>query len=316
MSARPLQATTIKDWGILLFLGLIWGCSFLFANIAVREIPPVTLVFLRVGFASLALCIVMVIQGLSFRPFIENWRGFTVLGLLSCALPFFLIASSQRFIGPGLGGILNATVPIFMVPLAHFLTKDERLTLRKALGVILGFSGVVVLLGPAAISHFSSSTMAALAALTASLSYAFGGLEARKFKKYPALVISTGGLLISSIFMLPISLLYDRSLSLPMPSLHALSAILALALLSTTFAFVIFYWLIGRIGATNTSLVTFLIPISAVIVGTMFSNETFGWNDFAGMLIIGVSLLIIDGRLFSRRITPIGENIHEGTVAK
>lgn len=304
------------EWGILLFLGLIWGSSFLFANIAVREIPPVTLVLLRVGIASLALCLVMAFKGYSFRPFIDNWRGFTVLGLLSCALPFFLISSSQQYIGPGMGGILNATVPIFMVPLAHFLTHDEKLTTQKIIGILAGFLGVVLLIGPDALLNFGNATWAELAGLAASLSYAIGGLQARKFKKYPPLVTSTGGLLASTIFMLPISLTYDRSYSLPMPSLEAWAAIVSLALLSTTFAFILFYWLINRAGATNTSLVTFIIPISAVILGMIFKNETLTMTDAAGMVIIGLSLLVIDGRLFRRRVTVTGENIHEGTVAK
>ncbi len=308
------------DWSVLLFLGLIWGSSFLFANIAVKEIPPATLVFLRVGIASAALCFVMAVQGHSFRPFLKEWRQFLLLGISSCALPFFLIASSQKYIGPGLGGILNATVPIFLVPLAHFLTHDEKLTPQKILGVLMGFSGVVILIGPEALSHFGKATLTAtwaeLAGLCASFSYALGGLQARKFKKYPAIVTSTGGLLVSAVIMLPLSLLYDRSFDLPMPSLAAWGAICSLALLSTTFAFILFYWLVKRAGATNTSLVTFIIPISAIVLGMIFRNETLEIVRIAGMLIIGFSLLVIDGRLWRKRPDIKGENIHEGTVAK
>lgn len=301
MIEQDNKAMTGKDWAVLLLLGLIWGSSFLFANIAVKEIPPFTLVLLRVGLASIALCVVMLLQGLSFRPFLQNWHGFALLGLLSCALPFFLIFYSQQSIGPGLGGILNATVPIFMVPLAHFLTKDEKLTWQKTFGVVAGFIGVVILVGPAALSQFGGSALAELAALGASFSYALGGLQARRFRHYPALVISTGGLLAATVVMLPLSLLADHSLSLPAPSLGAWGAVLSLSLLSTAFAFLMFYWLVRRTGVTNASLVTFIIPISAVLLGVFFRAEILTLSDLAGILIVGLSLAILDGRLFRKR---------------
>jgi drug/metabolite transporter (DMT)-like permease len=316
MNKPTHKQMSARDWALLLFLGLIWGSSFLFANIAVREMPPLTLVFLRVGIAALALCVVMKAQGHSFRPFYEKPLQFALLGLLICALPFFLIAYGQQHIGPGLGGILNATVPIFIVPLAHFLTRDERMTPQKILGVLAGFGGVLLLVGPSALAGFGADVTAELAGLAASVSYALGGIYARQFRQYPSLIISTGSLITSTIVMLPLSLFIDHSLSLSMPSLMAWGAVSSMALLSTAFAFVLFYRLNADVGASTASLVAYLIPISAILLGFIFRGEILTLSDYAGMAVIALSLAIIDGRLFRKRVDPLGENLHEGTVTK
>jgi drug/metabolite transporter (DMT)-like permease len=316
MNASLHSQFSARDWALLLFLGLIWGSSFLFANIAVREIPPVTVVTLRVAIASIALWLVLVAQGHSFRPFLEKPLNFLLFGFLNSALPFFLIAYGQQHIGPGIGGILNATVPIFLVPLAHFLPRDEKMSVRKVVGVLAGFGGVVLLIGPGAFAGFGSDVTAELAGLAASISYALGGIYARRFKKYPSIITTTGGLTAATLLMLPLSLFIDDSLNLAMPSLNAWGAVMSMALLSTALAFVLFYRLLADVGASRASLVAYLIPISAIILGFIFRGEVLTWNDFAGMAVIALSLAIIDGRLFRKRVDPVGENIHEGTVAK
>ena len=303
------------EWGALISLGLTFGASMLFINIAVKEVPPATLILVRVVLGGAVLIALMAWQGYSFRPFIEDWRNFVILGILNCALPFFLIAMSQKHIGAGLGGILNATVPIFIVPLAHFMTHDEKLTAQKILGVLAGFAGVVVLIGPSVFLHEENELWGELLALGASLTYALAGLQARKFKKYPPLVTSVGNLIFAAIIMLPISLFYDQALKLPMPSTAAISAVLWLVLLLTILGYLSYYWLVNRVGATNTSLVTFIIPVGAVIFGVTFNDESLDVSEMCGMLIIGFSLLLIDGRLWRKRADIRGETIHEGTIS-
>lgn len=316
MNTRLHQQFSARDWGLLLFLGLIWGSSFLFANIAVREIPPLTLILLRVGIASIALWIVMIAQGHSLKPFLKNPLSFFLFGLLNSAVPFTLIAYSQLHIGPGLGGIFNATVPIFLVPLAHFLTRDEKMSVRKVTGVLIGFCGVVLLIGPGALGGFGKNVTAELIALGSSISYALGGIYARRFKDTPSIITTTGGLTAATLLMLPLSLFLDDSLNLPMPSLEAWGSVLSMALLSTALAFVLFYRLLADIGAMRASLVAYLIPISAILLGLIFRGEILTLSDCAGMATIIVSLLIIDGRFTRIRKKPVAETTPEASIAK
>lgn len=317
MTASTSKHMELQDWAALLFMGLIWGSSFLFAHIAVDYIPPLTLVLLRVGLASFALCAVIAWQKLPFHLFTEHWREFFILGLLNSAGPFFLIFYSQKFIGPGMGGILNATVPIIIVPLAHFLTHDEKITTAKATGVLLGFFGVVIMIGTDALAGVTTNAMAELLMFSASVLYALGGIYARRFKTVPPLVTTTGQLIASTIMVLPLSLLIDKSYALPMPPLYIWGCIFSLAFLSTALAFIFFYRLLARVGATSASLVAYLIPVSAIILGVIFKNETFSFSDLAGMAMIGMSLAIIDGRFYGKfRRAPLAKTVPESTIAK
>lgn len=306
----------IQDWAALLFMGLIWGSSFLFAHIAVDYIPPMTLVLLRVGLACIPLFIVMYWQKLRFGLIREHFGKLFILGLLNSFGPFFLIFYSQKFIGPGIGGILNATVPIIIVPLAHFLTHDEKMTSRKVTGVVLGFFGVVLMIGMDALQGATTNVMAELIMLGASVTYALGGIYARRFRHIPPLITTTGQLVASTLIALPLSIIIDDSLKLAMPSLSIWACVFSLAFLSTALAFLFFYRLLARVGATKASLVAYLIPVSAILLGVIFKDESFTLSDLAGMLLIGLSLAIIDGRLFSKRVDPTGENLHDGTVTK
>ncbi|MES2906142.1 MAG: DMT family transporter [Pseudomonadota bacterium] len=319
MAAPASQHMELQDWAALLFMGAIWGSSFLFAHIAVDYIPPLTLAFLRISLACIPLCLVLVWQKIRFRLVYDHFGKLFVLGLLNTAIPFFLIFYSQKFIGPGLGGILNATVPIMIVPLAHFLTHDEKMTARKISGVLLGFFGVMLMIGMDALNGATNNVMAELIMLGASVSYALGGIFARRFKTIPPLITTTGQLLAVAPFLLPLSLIFDDSLNLPMPSLEIWGCIFSLAFLSTALAFVFFFRLLARVGATRASLVAYLIPVSAIILGVVFKNETFTLSDFAGMAMISLSLAIIDGRLMGKKPTKNvlnAENMHDATVTK
>jgi drug/metabolite transporter (DMT)-like permease len=227
------------------------------------------------------------------------WTAFFGMSLLNNAIPFTLIVWGQGHIASGLASILNATTPLFTVLVAHVFTQDERLTGRRFAGVIVGFAGVAVMIGGAALQSLGVDILAQLAVLVAALSYAFSSVFGRRFKAMgiAPVATATGQLTASSIMLIPLALIVDRPWTLPSPSAAAVMAMLGLALLSTAFAYILFFRLLASAGATNTGLVTFLIPVSAILFGVTILNEHLEPRHVAGMALIGLGLALIDGRL-------------------
>jgi drug/metabolite transporter (DMT)-like permease len=287
-------------WLMLIGLSLLWGGSFFFAKVAVAEVPPLTVVFVRVALAALCLICVLRLSGLSVAPALAWWRAFLVMGLLNNLIPFSLIFWAQTEIASGLASILNATTPLFTVLVAHAFTASERATPLKLAGVVAGLAGVAVLMGPGALSSGEGAVLAQLACLGAALSYAFAGVFGRRFAGLPPLVTATGQVSATTLMMLPVVLVHDRILSLPVPSLPVMAALVALAVLSTALAYIIFFSILKRAGATNLSLVTLLIPPSAILLGGLFLGETLEPRHFAGMACIALGLALIDGRAARR----------------
>ncbi|MEP7454640.1 DMT family transporter [Phyllobacterium sp. SB3] len=283
-------------WLQLLLLGAIWGGSFFFARIAVQVVPPLTLVLFRVVIAALALHIYLVSRGVNFWDYRRHALGFAGLGLLNNVIPFSLLFIGQTALGAGLASIFNATTPIWTVILATILTADEKVTPAKLGGIILGITGIIVMIGPGILTGLGGPLWAEIAVIIATLSYAFASILAKRFKGIPPTVTATGQLTASTIVMLPIVMLYDG-----LPDLGAIapsiwSAILGLAILSTAFAYILFFSIVKAAGATNASLVTLIVPVSAVLLGTIFLSETLALQDILGMALIAFGLLIIDGR--------------------
>jgi drug/metabolite transporter (DMT)-like permease len=299
-SPQRLSATA---WGLLLLLGLIWGGSFFFARVAVLEVPPFPLVFLRLSIAALALHIYLHGRRDLYRTLRIHWRAFAIMGLLNNALPHTLIFFGQTEIGAGLASILNATTPIWTVIIANRLTTDERLTGAKLAGCAIGLAGTAVLIGPALSSAAHAPLWALILPVAAAISYGFAGTFGKRFRGIPAPVTATGQLTASSLMMLPVALVMDQSWSLPIPSTAAILAILGLALLSTAFGYLLYFRILTLAGATNASLVTLLVPPSAIILGALFLGERLTWTDMAGMALIALGLVVLDGRLF-RRLSP------------
>jgi len=285
-----------SDWLLLILLSIVWGGSFFFAKIAVAELPPLTIVLARVTIAAAALHLLVLATGQRMPGDLSLWRDFLLMGLLNNAIPFSLIFWSQKEIASGLASILNATTPLFTVLVAHALTADEKATPAKLTGVGLGIIGVALMIGLDLISGFGSHLMSELAVLAAALSYAFAGVFGRRFRGRPPLVVAAGQLTGSSILILPLALLIDRPWDLPMPSGGTWAALIGLALLSTALAYVIFFRILARAGATNLLLVTFLIPVSALLLGVAFLAERVTAHQLLGMLLIGLGLAVIDGR--------------------
>ncbi|MCQ1571967.1 DMT family transporter [Neorhizobium galegae] len=301
MTTTAIPKPSATAWALILLLGLIWGGSFFFARVAVVEVPPFTLVFLRLFLAAAALHIYLHGRFGLYATLRTHWRSFLVMGFINNALPHTLIFFGQTEIGAGLASILNATTPIWTVLIANRWTADEKLTPAKIAGCLAGLAGTAVLIGPGVTAAAAAPLWALILPILAAISYGVAGTYGKRFRGLPAPVSATGQLTASSLMMLPVSLLADQPWALPAPSTHAVLAILALALLSTAFAYLLYFRILGMAGATNASLVTLVVPPSAILLGALFLGERLEATDLVGMLLIGFGLVLLDGRLLRRR---------------
>ena len=284
------------EWILLLSLSVLWGGSFFFIGVAVKALPPFTLVGLRVGLAAVALHLILRIMGLRMPRERRIWRAFFGMGLLNNLIPFCLIVWGQTHIASGLASIFNATTPLFTIIVAHLLTKDERLTRARLSGILIGFSGVAVIIGVDSLHSLGSNTLAQFAVLAAAFSYACAGVFGRM--GVAPMVTATGQVTASAILLIPIMLVIDKPWTLAMPDLPVRLAVIALALVSTALAYVIYFRILATAGATNLLLVTFLIPVSAIMFGAFFLGEQLARKDFIGMGLICLGLMAIDGRVW------------------
>lgn len=289
------------DWAILAILAIIWGGAFLFIGVAVRHVPPLTYVALRLIIAAAAMWAFLKFKGHRLGLPREVWGSILLLALLNNALPFTLFGWSQTHIASGLAAILNATTPIWGVIVAHFLTRDERMSPRKVGGVLLGFGGVATMIGPTLLANIGTGALAQIACMTASLSYALAAVWARRFKRQglSPMSVTTGQLTAGAAMMLPLALFIDQPWTRAFPPLTAWGAIIALALACTAFGYVLYFKLIDSAGATNALLVTLLVPPVAILLGSLFLGETLAPQDFIGLGLIALGLAAIDGRLLS-----------------
>ncbi|WP_093809325.1 DMT family transporter [Stappia sp. ES.058] len=286
------------EWTMLLALATVWGGSFFFNGIAVRELPVFTVVVSRVALAAIILLVIMRLRGERMPRDRRVWTAFFGMGLLNNAIPFSLIVWGQQHIASGVASILNASTPLFTVILAHVLTRDERMTGGKLSGVLIGFIGVAVMIGADAFRNFGVNVVAQLICLAGAVSYAFAGIYGRRFRAMGISPMSTatGQVVASSLIMLPLVMLVDRPWTLQAPSLIAVGALIGVAAISTALAYVLYFRILATAGATNLLLVTFLIPVSAILLGTLFLGEVLLARHFAGMALIGIGLAAIDGR--------------------
>jgi len=286
------------SWGLLGLLSLLWGRSFFFYKILVGALPPFTVVFGRVGLAALALNVLLIVRRDPMPTSPRLWAGFLVLGVFNCALPFSCFAWSELRLSSGMAAILNATTPIFAVLVGSVLPTGERMTLPRATAVGFGFLGVVVLVGHDARASAGGFQLlpSELACLCAALSYAWAGFYGRRFGGVAPIKIATGQVTGAALAMAPLSLVFDRPWTLPLPSPSVWAALAGIALISTAAAYMLFFRILKRVGASNLLLVTFLAPISALSLGAVALGERLAPSGFAGMALIGLSLLAIDGR--------------------
>ncbi len=299
MAAAQQRPMTAREWGLLSLLSVLWGGSFFFVGVAVKELPPLTLVTLRVGLAAALLWASAPLLGVRPPRDMRALAGLVVLGFANNALPFALIAWGQTRLPSGLASILNAATPLFTVVAAHVLTANEKLSRLKLFGTIAGLAGVAALLGPDLLTGAGGDLLAELAVLAAALSYALAAIFARRA---PALGlkpidVAAGQTTAAAVLLAPLALAVDRPWTLPMPGAATIGAVLAIAAFSTALAYVVYFRILAGAGATNVLLVTLLVPATSVALGALALGERLAPRQFAGYALIALGLAFIDGRL-------------------
>jgi drug/metabolite transporter (DMT)-like permease len=291
----PLSLS-ISDWLLIVALSTVWGGSFVFAEVALAELPPLTVALGRVGIAAVLLAAVVSAVG-ERLPQGRQFRGrIAVMALLNNVIPFALILWGQLYVTAGLASILTATAPLFAVVVAHLATEDEKITPARLIGLFAGFAGVVVMIGPEVLGGLASDAIAPLAVLLGAFLYAVSGVYGRRFRGERPLVLAAGQMTAATIMLLPLAALVDRPWTLAMPSLSAWGALAAMGALSSALGFVIFFRVLARAGATNLMLVNFLNPVSAIVLGAALLGEHITLRQLIGMAAIAVGLAAIDGR--------------------
>jgi drug/metabolite transporter (DMT)-like permease len=297
--AAPQRAMTTREWGLLALLSLLWGGSFFLIGVAIKELPPLTLVTLRVGLAAALLWASAPILGVALPRSAKAIAAVAVLGFGNCALPFALIAWGQTHLPSGLASILNAATPLFSVLAAHVLTAEERLSGLKVFGTVAGLTGVAWLIGPDLLTGAGANLWAELAVLAAALAYALSAIFGRRVRTLGLgpVDVATGQLTAATLYLAPLALVIDRPWTLPTPSAATIAAVLAIAAFSTALAYVVYFRILAGAGATNVLLVTLLVPVTSVILGALFLHERLMGRQFLGFALIALGLAFIDGRL-------------------
>ncbi len=267
---------------MLLLLGTIWGASYMFIKVAVADITPLTFVVLRTGIGGALLTLLLWLRGQRL-PRGRLWGPLAFMGLFNTLIPYGLINWGEVHISSALAAILTGTMPLFTVVLAHFWSDGEPLDGFKALGVTIGFLGVVILLGPDLRGGVTHTLLGDLAIIGAALSYAVAAVYARRhLQGQEPMMVSAGMLLLGFGMAMPVAFVFEKPLSLS-PSLQAWGATAALAVVGTALAYLIYYWLIDKGGAVQASLVTYIIPVGGIFWGWLLLGEQIHWTFIAGM---------------------------------
>lgn len=288
---------------MLVLLSLIWGGSFFFNEVALTELPVVTIVAGRVGLAAIVLWVAVIVSGIRIPRSPRTWVWFLVIGVLNNIVPYSLIVWGQTEITGSLASILNGTTPFFTVIVVALFVRDEPVSRNKIFGVLIAFFGVVVMMGPEAISGLGRNLAAQVAVLLAALSYAFAGLYGRRFHAagIPPVLASAGQATMASFVLLPAALLMDGPPQLLELKTGVWLSVVGLAVLSTAVAYILYFRILNSAGAINVMLVTFLMPVSAILLGVAILKESIRPIEIIGMSIITIALIIIDGRLLQRK---------------
>ncbi|MBV6657478.1 MAG: DMT family transporter [Devosiaceae bacterium] len=283
-------------WLLLLLLAFLWGGSFVFAKIAVAEIPPFTLVFFRVALAAVTLHLVRLALRIPMDWSLGAFANYAVMGLLNNVIAFSLMFTGQTQISASLASILNASTPFFTLLVAGLLLTDEKLTGRRIAGLIVGFAGVILVIGPRYLLGMGDNLIFELMLIGTAISYAFAGVWGRRFAGENPLCTAAGQLTGSTLLMIPIMFVFDDPLSMGMPSTEVIASVIALAVVSTGFAYILFFRILKIVGATNVMLVTMLVPVFTALIAVPLLGESIDALKVAGMAVIAIGMAILDGR--------------------
>lgn len=284
-----------KHWLVFLLLGGIWSSSFLWIKIAVQEIGPITLVAFRVLFGLLFTLIVVFFQRTQLPRTFKEWFPILLLGVSNVAIPFFLISWGEQSIDSGVAAILDATVPLFTIVIAHLALHDDKMTVQKVVGLLVGFAGVVVLMSKD-IGQSASPILGQAAVVLACAFYAGSSVYARRStENMPGILRSAGPLISSTAVMWLATFFIEKPVRIPQLPITWV-ALLWLGVLGSGFAFILNYYLIHEIGPTRTTMVTYLFPLGGVILGVTFLSEKLSWQLLAGAVLIIASLAVANWR--------------------
>ncbi|MGJ8558511.1 MAG: DMT family transporter [Sulfitobacter geojensis] len=299
---RTQKSISSRAWAEMLLLAAIWGASFLSIRIALDEVGPLTAVAHRVGWAALALWGVVWLMRLPVPRDPKIWLGFLGMGVLNNVIPFALMSWGQLHIETGLTSILNAATAIFGVIMAALFFADERITARKAIGVGLGFAGVAMAIGLENLRSFDLRSLAQLAVIGGTISYALASVWARKrLAGQPPQVAAAGMVTGSTLIMLPLSWMVEGPLTLNLQT-DTMVAIGYYALIGTALAYLLYYRVLAMAGSGNLMLVTLLIPPFAIVLGGLVLHETLRASAYGGFALLALGLLVLDGRIW--RLLP------------
>ena len=288
--AAPLYMGT-REWLLLGTLSILWGCSFLFVELALRDIPVFTVALGRTGIAAAFLLLWLAATRSPLLPLLRRWREFLVLGALRAAIPMSLIVWAQTRIDSGVAGILNSTSPLFTMVVAHLLTSDDRMSRHKLVGCLIGMAGVIIMIGTDFLYDLGGGIAGQFAMLGATCSYGFAAVYGRRFDTGSNTASAAGMLCGATLLILPVALVIEAPWTVS-AGVYSLGALVGLALLSTAVAFVVWFRLITTAGPSNTSLVTFLIPFSALGLGILLLGEKPSMASLLGLVIILAGLAV------------------------
>ncbi len=301
MNTQSSTSMSTKDWLMVITLAAIWGGSFLLGRVLMLEWPPLTTAFLRVFLAAIALWIFLAATRRKFPLEGGFIVAIVIMGLVNNAIPFSLILIGQQEIGSSLASVVNAMTPIWTLVIANFFTTDEKFSANKILGIVFGFAGVTTMMGADILNGLAASAWAQAAVLGATISYGVAGVFGKRFRGRDPVVVSTGQLTASSVLMLPVILMMENPFSIQLSGFTNVLSILALAVVCTSFAYILFFKVLASAGAVNLSLVTFLVPVTAILLGILLLGETLTGSQLTGISLIAMGLTLIDGR-FHRHI--------------
>jgi drug/metabolite transporter (DMT)-like permease len=301
IARAPLRLGAV-EWGLIGLQSMLWGSSYFFIAIAQPEMPALTITALRTIPASAALILIVLSLGYRMPATFAEWRLFILFAAFNSVVPFLLIVWGQARATGGMAAILNASAPLFGIFLAHILTQDEKLSLNKLAGIVVGIVGVGILVGYDFAVGSSADVLARLALLTAPLLYVLANIFARtKLSHYPPFVVAMMQMVGAVFVAFPLAIVIDQPWTLPMPSWTVLGAIAGMGLFGSALASLCHYTVLQRAGATNALLVTLIMPLTPILLGGIFLGDRLTPRDMLGALIIAAALLIIDGRVFRRR---------------